>query len=763
MKLARILRLPSWMNATLILFLATIALWKFRIIDTASIKYLMFDTVDLYTEHFPMAAYGFRILRSGQIPLWDPYQLCGLPFLAVPHTGIFYPGNLPYLFFDTGVATEITLILHLLFAAVSMWLLARALGLSVSGAFAGALTFAWSGCMMASVHQAALISGMCWLPATLLLIEGAVRGGGWVPFGLTMAVACQLLNGAPEFFVQNMYVGALFAFFRLTQLALERQWRLAAKRALILVVAVAAGPLLAAVQLMPSIELVAQSVRTRGSQPLGRVLYGWVAPPIFLLAMLQSNGHVAVGFLPLLGIGFPVARPPLVWLFAATVAAAAALLTFGGRVFLLYYQSPLGGLFRDPEKFLHVYAFAQGLMAAIALTQLERWHSVAKGNLWRNMRWLACVSLLVGALCWLVRSDGTNRYLAASLGLLCLFGLSGSTSVRTSVVYALLMLQGAILFLGVNTTYMRPASQAGVFDTHIELLNLLKRQAREQRIYLSPNLRLVSGMTPKQGMLREFRAVSDYETLSMRRYATFFEHVAGRRDDVFAGFYSLGKESRWALMDLTSTRLYVLERGEEADAMLSELSRRPAESGIRSIVLPPVFGKYLDAYARSSSLPRAYYVPRARVVESAEDVLTTLDDPSFDPHREVVLEDEAVAMQAAASPGTGGVRILTDEPERVVVEVEAQEPGFVVLTDAFYPGWRAYSEDRELPIYRANYLFRAVPSDAGRTAIRFEYQPESFHDGMWVSCATAVGLVVVGLLQIGRRGSKITNAHRFVA
>lgn len=95
MKLARILRLPSWMNATLILFLATIALWKFRIIDTASIKYLMFDTVDLYTEHFPMAAYGFRILRSGQIPLWDPYQLCGLPFLAVPHTGIFYPGNLP--------------------------------------------------------------------------------------------------------------------------------------------------------------------------------------------------------------------------------------------------------------------------------------------------------------------------------------------------------------------------------------------------------------------------------------------------------------------------------------------------------------------------------------------------------------------------------------------------------------------------------------------------------------------------------------------
>jgi uncharacterized membrane protein YfhO len=70
-------------------------------------------------------------------------------------------------------------------------------------------------------------------------------------------------------------------------------------------------------------------------------------------------------------------------------------------------------------------------------------------------------------------------------------------------------------------------------------------------------------------------------------------------------------------------------------------------------------------------------------------------------------------------------------------------PGFLLLLDNSFPGWRAYRGDQPLPIYRADYTFRAVALPAGRSTVRFVYRPASFRVGVVVSLATLAGLAVV--------------------
>jgi hypothetical protein len=159
-------------------------------------------------------------------------------------------------------------------------------------------------------------------------------------------------------------------------------------------------------------------------------------------------------------------------------------------------------------------------------------------------------------------------------------------------------------------------------------------------------------------------------------------------------------------------------------------------------------------YENPDALPRAYVVPTARVLDGADAVISAFDDPDFDPRREVLLESPAAAV-LGLQPGkdsAGSARIELDESERVVVHATTDTPALLVLADLFYPGWKAFVNDREVPIYRANYLFRAVRIEPGTSEVRFEFRPASVRHGRLVSAATALVLVAMtGWTLRGRR------------
>lgn len=94
------------------------------------------------------------------------------------------------------------------------------------------------------------------------------------------------------------------------------------------------------------------------------------------------------------------------------------------------------------------------------------------------------------------------------------------------------------------------------------------------------------------------------------------------------------------------------------------------------------------------------------------------------------------ASDSAGSPG-GTARIVADTGEKIEIRVEGVESSsHLVLTDTYYPGWHAYVDGEERPVYRANYFFRAVELEPADRTVVFRYRSEPLEDGAWMSLVT---------------------------
>jgi hypothetical protein len=157
-------------------------------------------------------------------------------------------------------------------------------------------------------------------------------------------------------------------------------------------------------------------------------------------------------------------------------------------------------------------------------------------------------------------------------------------------------------------------------------------------------------------------------------------------------------------------------------------------------------------YQNLNVLPRAFIVHQARVIPDSEAALSLLRDPIFDPSREVIL---AQGAEMQAREGRSTVEILAYEPEQIRLEVDLETPGYLVLSDADYPGWVAEIDNQPTPIWRADLYFKAVALEPGQHTITFHFRPDSVSLGLGVSLAAWLAwclTAAIVLSHIGRRG-----------
>jgi uncharacterized membrane protein YfhO len=100
--------------------------------------------------------------------------------------------------------------------------------------------------------------------------------------------------------------------------------------------------------------------------------------------------------------------------------------------------------------------------------------------------------------------------------------------------------------------------------------------------------------------------------------------------------------------------------------------------------------------------------------------------------------EEPPAAGVGAGTAGGSAAIVEDSPERLRVQVDAPREGYLVLADAFAPGWRAEVDGVPTAILRANGLFRAVRVPAGRHLVEMTYLPRSVVLGFAISALAAL-------------------------
>jgi len=179
-----------------------------------------------------------------------------------------------------------------------------------------------------------------------------------------------------------------------------------------------------------------------------------------------------------------------------------------------------------------------------------------------------------------------------------------------------------------------------------------------------------------------------------------------------------------------------------------ELADLPAKDG-NGLLLKPVFsGDAMAIFENPNHVPRARFVTGFRVETEPRRALLALLDRELDPLETVVLEADPPpgpwASATGKTPGKARVTLSRYEAHQVRIEVDAPSAGFLVLTDQYYPGWTAEVNGRPAPdILRADYLFRAVPVEAGVSDVVFRFRPKTFRNGALTSAASLLLCLVI--------------------
>lgn len=157
----------------------------------------------------------------------------------------------------------------------------------------------------------------------------------------------------------------------------------------------------------------------------------------------------------------------------------------------------------------------------------------------------------------------------------------------------------------------------------------------------------------------------------------------------------------------------------------------------------------INIHENTEAFPRAFLVARYHVTEEGKAQQHLKENPDFDLRHNVILERELPPEESSLLGSSGTAEIVSLSANKVTITTESQHASLLVLTDSYYPGWKAYVDGKETQIYRADGLVRAVFVPAGTHNIEFSYMPESFVAGATISIVSAA--ILAGVYVYSRR------------
>jgi Bacterial membrane protein YfhO len=165
----------------------------------------------------------------------------------------------------------------------------------------------------------------------------------------------------------------------------------------------------------------------------------------------------------------------------------------------------------------------------------------------------------------------------------------------------------------------------------------------------------------------------------------------------------------------------------------------------------------VSLYQNKNAMPRAFFVHDVIGVGDGSESLKVLSDDSSDPRTMAVIETGNQSTYAPFPAHVGEAAIVEDGRNKVVIETTNNRDGLLVLSDNYYPGWRAYIDGVRTEVFKANHTMRAVNVPAGRHVISFVFRPAIFFASIYVSLSAAALTLIVLIISAVKR--KRSNGH----
>jgi hypothetical protein len=357
--------------------------------------------LDLFAYFYPYRDFAGEALRSGRLPLWNPYLFMGAPLLANSQVAVLYPLHWPLLWLSVPKQVSWSIVIHIWLAGAGTYLFARwTLHQRHWASFVAAVIFALGGFLSAQVEHLNQLNASAWLPWLLLCLAGTWDPGKRRWLALLCGggiVGLALLAGHTQAAYIVLFGAAVYALLRGLACFRKRNWLAGLKGIAALSAMTLMGLLLAAGQLLPTMELTRLSVRSGGlpyneaasfSLNPGLIFKAFLSPLAWEPPFSEYVAYVGLIGLVLAGIGsWAIARRKRQGGEALGLALTGVFLAFGAYnpvYFLLFKLVPGFDLFRAPARWLLLYGFGAAILAGIGLEVL----STAAGSIGSRRKWL---------------------------------------------------------------------------------------------------------------------------------------------------------------------------------------------------------------------------------------------------------------------------------------------------------------------------------------------------------------------------------------
>lgn len=728
------------------------------------------DTVSIY---YHLKSFLITSILSGNgLPLWDPYIFSGMPLLGNPESAVFSPFNIFYLIFPVYFAFGFSYFFNTFLIGVFTYLFAKLIKLSKFSSVLSAAIMMFSGPLIILIYpgHTYVMSTLVWFPLLLYFFELSFLKDK-ILYSLPSGIVLGFISVSGHFQpgLYGFFAACLYLILRIVFSKDKSKVRLLS----VLIITPVVAFCLFAVQLIPTLELLSLSNRAKAvsyvfasdfslppKQLISFILPNFFGNPIVGNYWGKGNFWSLCGYLgviPLILTLFAIfkKRNKFVWIFLI-LGIFALIFSFGKYSFLFpffYKYVPFFDSFRVPSRFLYIYVFSFSILAGIGFDAL---FNLRDGKILK----LGKILLSFGFL-WLLVTFIFNLFpqkvlffekylmkpyyaikvsrelilnqivvdLMVFWSFLILFSvfliLKSKVNGKLTNYFLLALIILNLWFYWLNYYDTKDISTVFLKSKPIEII---KKDNSFFRVYdqtgqLIPELENAG-----------LESVSGISAVISTSYRNFF-HTSGdysdSKNDVFIDVTKINNLTPLRLLNVR----YLISKKEINNANL--ILKQRANNNL---------------YQIKNTLPRAYLVPNAINVRDEKESLLVIKNSSFDPQKTVLLEGHP---DLEGSQEFKDLTINSKTPDKIILGDFFSKKGFLVLSEIWYPGWKAYDGNKEIKIYKGNGILRAIPVSEGKHTISFTYESFSFRVGLYLSIFSVVGLIIItAYLNLNRKRLK---------
>jgi len=705
----------------------------------------VFFAGDNLSINAPAKVLLFKMLENGHLPLWNPFNFSGTPFLADINLGLLSPFNIFYLFLPPLIALTFSIVVTVTAAGIGMYWYGRTLKLSSFSACVTALVFMFSGSMMTHTMNTAILNTIVWLPFIFIAVENLIQKKQ-LKYALFASILLTL-----SFFgghIQYFYYISLFVF--LYVFASPCAWKEKIKYICFIFVPVF---FLSAVQLFPFLEYARYSTRPpqnldyAGSVPLVTFIH-LLLPNFFGVmkdgtswgATADINGYI--GIIPLI-ISFIVFLKSKVgrirfFGFAVLICILIALGKHSPVYLFCFYVLPFFSRFRSPTSILIIYTFALSL-----LTGYGTHYFFESGKLKLNKKVIVSFIAVLAVLFLVflfIRFNAFNEFSSIMHGLneikktafitrfleyspsrmqvifnlwsgnfisliftlligsffLFVVKIQGKISPYLKFLFILIIASELMFFAGNNYIVSPPSvlkTYPGIekfFDNDQGLYRILvlsdpgaKPPFADPKYFEDEGRKAMNLLQPNTNIFLEMQSITGYASIVPSYYASYMQSNTADPTSI-----ALPTPSMEQLNELGVK--YVITAGRFEKELIGNKKYRLALE-YKDTQLARTF----HIYENTAYYPRVY-----------------------------ILDDKSNFVSSA--------NISSYAPNRITISAMAFKKGMLVLSEMYYPGWSATVNGKKIEISKYK-VFRSIPIEKGQNKIVFTYLPFSFIAGAAIS------------------------------